>query len=257
MAYPTNAADVKKGQLVEIENDEGHFVVKVESVLTSNQNFKGVKVRSDDGRVGRVRSFVQNGDLMETFQKNLGRPEGQKLEFKASFLFDFNRYNLTRDVEPNVKVPHSIAKTIAAFANSDGGTLYIGVADDKQILGLNRDYDIVRKYNKQKKDLKFDTGKTITLDSNGEFSTTLYRTMAQLFVDKFDYNEAIDLEILRIDNKDVCAITVKPSKRPLILECGKGGKREFYVRYTDQSEPYHDMARFCEYWCDHLRGLSD
>lgn len=259
VSYPTNSADVKKGQRVEIKTNEGFFTGKVESVLTPNQNFLGVKVRLDNGMVGRVRSFplAQDADLVETFQNNLRLPESQKLEFKSSFLFDLNTYEQIGEIKPRAVNPHSIAKTVAAFANSYGGTLYVGVADDRQILGLERDYEIIRTYKNQKETLKFSEGGSIPLSSNGEFQTTLSRTMDHLFVDKWDYIKVTYLNILSVGGKDVCAITVNPSKRPLILQLGKGGKREFYVRHTDQSEPYEDMARFFDYWCDHLRRLVD
>ncbi len=257
MPYPTNSADVARGQRVEIESGGGHFVGKVESVLTPHQNFLGVKVRLDNGLVGRVRSFPQARDarLAEKFQDDRRRPEDQKLEFKSSFLFDLKTYERTGEAKPRAVNAHSVAKTVAAFANSDGGTLYVGVGDDGQVLGLERDYQII-KARRGKTDMKFDNGETLTLDSNGEFQTTLYRVMLQLFLDRYHYSEAVKLEVFSASGRDVCAITVRPSKRPLILRSGKKGGPEFYVRHTDQSERYDDIARFCDYWCGHLCGLA-
>ena len=255
MSYPTNSDDVRKGQRVEIESDGGSFVGKVESVLTPHQNFLGVKVRLDNGMVGRVRSFLQARDarLAETFQDDRRRPEDQKLEFKSSFLFDLRTYERTGEAKPRAVNAHSVAKTVAAFANSDGGTLYVGVGDDRQILGLGRDYEIIKAH-KGKTALKFENGETLTLHSNGECLTTLYRVMQQLFLDRYHYTEAVSLDVF-VSGRDVCAITVSPSKRPLILRDKNGGP-EFYVRHTDQSERYDDVARFCDYWCGHLCRLE-
>ena len=162
---------------------------------------------------------------------------------------------MSRTIKPRAVNAHSVAKTVAAFANSDGGTLYVGVGDDRQILGLERDYEII-KTRKGKTDLKFENGETLTLHSNGEFQTTLYRVMQQLFLDKYHYSEAVSLDVFSVSGRDVCAITVSPSKRPLILRSGRQGKPEFYVRHTDQSEQYDDIARFCDYWCDRLCRLD-
>ena len=199
---------------------------------------------------------INDRDLAEAFRQNESKPEGQKLEFKSSFLFDLKTYERTGETKPHAINPHSVAKTIAAFANSYGGILYVGVSDDRQTLGLERDYEIIKKYKGMKTTLNFDTGQTLKLDSNGEFVTTLHRIMVQLFLHKHDYMEAVDLDIFSINGKDVCVIAVEPSTRPLILRHGKGGNLEFYVRHTDQSEQYEDVVRFCEYWCIHMNKLA-
>ena len=41
-----------------------------------------------------------------------------------------------------------IAKTISAFMNSEGGILLIGVKDDETILGLKKDFKLLKKPNK-------------------------------------------------------------------------------------------------------------
>jgi len=64
--------------------------------------------------------------------------EGRFLEFKATL-----RYSLAENkVDPRLE--DVILKTVAAFSNQEGGTLIIGVTDDKQILGLQNDYNTLR-----------------------------------------------------------------------------------------------------------------
>lgn len=54
-------------------------------------------------------------------------------EFKATL-----RYNLhTGQKDP--KMEHAVLKTIAAFLNSRGGTLFVGVNDDGEAIGLEHD----------------------------------------------------------------------------------------------------------------------
>ncbi len=59
--------------------------------------------------------------------------ESEFVEFKSTL-----RYNLhTNKFDKNIE--HAALKTIAAFLNSSGGTLLIGVDDQKNLLGLEKD----------------------------------------------------------------------------------------------------------------------
>jgi len=59
--------------------------------------------------------------------------ESSTVEFKSSL-----RMNL-HSKRKDVRMEYSVAKTIVAFLNSDGGTLLVGVADDGSLLGLGVD----------------------------------------------------------------------------------------------------------------------
>ncbi|MBQ7190638.1 MAG: ATP-binding protein [Kiritimatiellae bacterium] len=61
--------------------------------------------------------------------------EDQKTEFKTSIFFDPETHS------PGVKQMSKIARTMAAFMNADGGMLYVGVTDDKQIKGIEGDLE--------------------------------------------------------------------------------------------------------------------
>lgn len=61
--------------------------------------------------------------------------EGHKLEFKSTIVFPAG------GIEPNIdKQMRVILKTIAAFQNSEGGTLYIGVNDSGSVAGIEYDF---------------------------------------------------------------------------------------------------------------------
>jgi len=49
------------------------------------------------------------------------------------------RWNLKEDRQDDKGVTHAVLKTIAAFLNTEGGDLLIGVADDGSIVGIERD----------------------------------------------------------------------------------------------------------------------
>ena len=56
--------------------------------------------------------------------------ETKTVEFKQTFSIN------THTGRPDVKMKHSVVKTVAAFLNSLGGNLLIGVKDDKSIVGI-------------------------------------------------------------------------------------------------------------------------
>ena len=55
-----------------------------------------------------------------------------EVEFKSSATFDRETGNKNKELE------FAVAKTVAGFANSHGGTLLIGVNDDGEAVGIER-----------------------------------------------------------------------------------------------------------------------
>jgi predicted HTH transcriptional regulator len=137
--------------------------------------------------------------------------ENNFVEFKSSLRF------CLREKKPMKYIEHSIAKTINAFLNSEGGRLFIGVDDDGKILGLHYDFSMLE--NDNSKDsflLKFDNiirdylGKENLTDIKGSFIT--------------------------IDDKEIFAVEVNPSSEPVFMKFEN--KEEFYVRGSASSQPY-------------------
>jgi len=71
----------------------------------------------------------------------IAQGEGAKLEFKGSLGVD------PKTGANNPKIAHAILKTVDAFLNTDGGTLLIGVDDNGQVTGVERDYASLGKKN--------------------------------------------------------------------------------------------------------------
>ena len=63
--------------------------------------------------------------------------EDQKTEFKTSIFID------AETNAPGIKQMLKIARTLAAFMNAEGGMLYVGVTDHKQIRGIEDDLAIL------------------------------------------------------------------------------------------------------------------
>src|SRR6266496_638743 len=66
-------------------------------------------------------------------------PEGQTLEFKSSLRYDLKTGGVNKALE------QVIVKSVAGLTNARGGVLLIGVADDGEIVGLEKDVQMLPK----------------------------------------------------------------------------------------------------------------
>ncbi|MEK9183757.1 MAG: RNA-binding domain-containing protein, partial [Patescibacteria group bacterium] len=81
----------------------------------------------------------QQDESAEKLEDLIQSREHEKLEFKTSFRWD------ARENKVNKALEKMTIKTIAAFLNSGGGNLIIGVDDKGQVLGLDFDYTSLAK----------------------------------------------------------------------------------------------------------------
>jgi hypothetical protein len=126
------------------------------------------------------------------------QPESKTLEFKQT---------LSIDVRTNEKLKHietASLKTIAAFLNSDGGILLVGVTDDNKPTGLD---DEIIHFHKGSAD-KFLL----------HFSHLLRDTIGEEFYPMLEY------QLVPIDGKSILRVNCKKSDRPCFIG------DDFYVR---------------------------
>ncbi len=121
------------------ENVRLAFDHKLEDVVQHivDSNFKLYKRITDDAEFGKtladylfdtyLRKHREAGELIK-------QGESKTLEFKSTL-----RWNLHEDRKDDKLISHSALKTIAAFLNTEGGDLLLGVADDGSIVGIERD----------------------------------------------------------------------------------------------------------------------
>jgi hypothetical protein len=117
--------------------------------------------------------------------------ESATLEFKSSA-----RWNLKED-KPDKTMEEVILKTVAAFLNSEGGTLLIGVADDGKVVGLQHDYKIHKKQSDR--------------DGYEQFLTQL------LLRDNFglDFSTQVKFSFHTMEREEVCKVRVSKSPKPV------------------------------------------
>ena len=129
--------------------------------------------------------------------------EGPHLEFKSSLRWDYSEVRTNRSLEA------VILKTLAGFLNSHvGGVLLIGVADNGEILGLEKDYQTLKKPNQDGFEQLI-----MTVVSNGLGA---------------DLSPFLHILFHVIDHKEVCRVIVSPASRPVFLE--QGGTPRFFTR---------------------------
>jgi len=133
----------------------------------------------------------------------LGKGEHENLEFKSTFRWDTRQNTVNRTLEK------SVMKTIAAFLNSQGGHLVIGVDDNKAIVGLASDY-----------------GSLNRKDADGfeNHFTHIFHNMIGA-----EYRQFVKLNWSQVDGKECCVVSVAPSHKPAYLKNDTNGE-EFYIR---------------------------
>ena len=128
--------------------------------------------------------------------------ENNTTEFKSSYRRDVRQQQL------NDSLKFQIIKTIAAFLNSEGGKLYVGVADDGTIPGIENDINAFPKWL---------DGLLLDIDN---LTKTHFSTAYAL----------IKAKVENIENKQILIFDVKASKQPVYFTYQ--GKEEFYIRKT-------------------------
>lgn len=144
-----------------------------------------------------------------TWKSIIAKGENDRTEFKSSMRWDY------RQEKPNKVLEKVIAKTVSAFLNSEGGRLFIGVDDDGNILGLDKDYSCISKANSD--------GFLLSLTNliNNQLGKSFHRFL--------------NIRIVSIDNKDVCVINIEASDKPVFL--GNQPNEEFFIRASASSQP--------------------
>jgi hypothetical protein len=127
------------------------------------------------------------------------RGESKTLEFKETLALCLRRNTKEKDIET------AVLKTIAAFLNSQGGTLLIGVNDSGQVTGLGKE---IKKLFKGSRDNLLKHLKNILKTSIGE-----------KFYPLFDY-DTVD-----VGGEIVLHVVCRPSDEPCFVD-----STDFYVR---------------------------
>lgn len=168
---------------------------RAKSIFTSLKN--RIELKHKDG--------IKDAELKELIL--IG--ENETLELKSTLRYDL------RENAVNKKLEFVVAKTVSAFLNSEGGTLLIGVDDDGNILGLEKDIQTL-----QKKDID-------------GFELHIRQVIKKYLGSNFEKH--VKISFPEIDEKQICYMKIAKSGKPVFVTFE--GKDNFYVRNGNSSIP--------------------
>jgi hypothetical protein len=157
----------------------------------------------------------------------LTQPESQTLEFKSTA-----RWNLV-ETKKDRTMEDVILKTIAAFLNTDGGTLLIGVTDDGTAIGLADDYRTLQKKNRD--------GFELWLRND-----LLFKEMGKAIA------PYIQISFPIVNHQEICQVTIQPAPKPVYIDIrDKAGtlQETFFIRTgnathkLDKPSEIHDYTQ--------------
>lgn len=133
--------------------------------------------------------------------------ESATLEFKSTFHWDVVQG------KQNPALRHEVLKTIAAFLNSGGGTLVIGVEDDGKPFGIEHDLRSVK----------------------GKNADGFQQVLSSAIVDQLGagYSPYIKIRFEPLNGHSVCVIDVERCSEPAFLKAPQG--QEFWGRMASTS----------------------
>lgn len=191
------------------ENVRLTFDQKVEQVIQEivDSNFELYKRITDDRVFGEaVKNFLFDQYLRthRNAEELIKRGESKTLEFKSTL-----RWNLKEDRQDDKGVTHAVLKTIAAFLNTEGGDLLIGVGDDGAVVGIERDQ----------------------LESDDKFMRHLAQVVRNGLGDRA--GTCIDPKCQIVQGKTVCVVSCQRSPEPVFLKWNgmeTAAEGDFFVR---------------------------
>lgn len=199
-------------ELWKIENYE-LFLEERRKILAKHLNEFLEKITATEATVAPV-----------SLEDLIAEGESDELEFKSTLRWDLKEGTV------NKKLEEVILKTVAAFANSQGGALLVGVADDGKVLGLEWDYHSLGGGDRDK------------------FELHLRNLLNQQFGAGF-VTSKVAIKFHTIEDKEVCQIETSSAKEPIILKVkDRNGHsvEKFYARSGNSSQeiPLSEMNAY-------------
>jgi hypothetical protein len=180
--------------------------------------------------------------------------ESATVEFKSSARWDVKNKKAEKFIE------RIIVKTVAAFLNTQGGTLVIGVEDDGKVYGLAEDYKLSGGKGRDTVGQPFqaDTGAGVRLESltrkgRDSFENWLTQTLLKEFgKDAAGLISTAFYELGKPDaatpgSADVCVLSIKSSPTPRFVV--ENGQELFFVRTgnaTNRLKP-SELLDYCKH----------
>jgi hypothetical protein len=189
-----------------IENFADFLQLRAEIISKAMNKFLSDLINKKEEKIN-VSEIIQEG-------------EHQNLEFKSTFYYDINQE------KPNKERKFDITKTIAGFLNADGGTLLVGVEDDGNVYGLEKDYNSSFKKNKDSFLM--------------EFRNNLESSFKDVIVRRH-----IEYSIQNLNGNEVLLVEIEKAREPIFLK--KDNQKVLFARKGNKTEPITDAEEIHEY----------
>ena len=191
------------------QNYFGQYIAVInKTVIDAADTEETLSERIEERQLRRFLTTIRKIGDLRSISELIKLPESPRLEYKSTFQWDVKQDRKNEDLRI------STLKTIAAFLNSEGGTLIIGVEDNGNIFGLEKDFSLLSQGNQD----QFEQTIThLVCNCMGIISTQFFKTRFEM-----------------IEGKNVCAIDVKKSTKPVFVKSKKG--LEFYIRAGNTSK---------------------
>jgi NADH:ubiquinone oxidoreductase subunit 6 (subunit J) len=155
----------------------------------------------------------------------ISQGESGNVEYKSSLRYDY------RQGKENKALEDVILKSIAAFSNARGGILFIGVDDNGNILGLENDFNTLKK-----NDIDY-------------FELHLRKLINNQFGINFS-NFYLTIQFPQINGKYIAVVQISKAQKPVYVEVkNKQGQwvEKFYVRIGNSSQEISSLTEMEEY----------
>ncbi len=167
---------------------------------------------------------IKETDVLLSVEDLINEGESHRLEFKSSLRWDYKESKMNRKLE------EVVLKTIAAFYNSDGGVLVIGVSDDGEILGLDNDYQ--------------------TLNGDRDRFEQHILNIIDTNYGKGFSAQFISLKIHQQEDSEICVIEISRGESPIFTSVtDKNGQKseKFFLRRGNASTPIDNPSEINSY----------
>ena len=159
------------------------------------------------------------------------RGENTHLEFKSTLRYDIVNEKVNKDLEA------VIMKSIAAFNNTEGGRLIIGIENSGEIRGLESDYSTLK-------------------NPNRDFFELHLRTLVETNYGNAFSSSGIRVYFIVEDGKEICNINIRRGREPLYTRViNKQGATEekFYIRVGNSSREIIHASEISSYVKKHFK----
>ena len=208
------------GQYIAIANQ-----VVIESADTETELFTKLEER----KLRRFTTTIKKIGDLRSIEELVQLKESDTIELKSSLQWD------VRENIKNEKLQDSVLKSIAAFLNAEGGTVIIGVEDNGNLFGLEKDIQ------------SFKEPRNRTLDN-------FERHLVELIKNKIGikFIPYLKIRFTKINGQDVCGVYVRKSPQAAFLKSEKG--IEFYTRSGNSTRSLN-IQEFHDYFINQTEKL--